>query len=185
MNMKTACVLAAIVLGAHPAASAQTVRSAGRIAYVSVQKLATESNEAKVASAKLETMRMEKAREVEARQKAVDAAQLAVVQAGGIFQRSRRATLVAEENRQRAELQRVAQQAQADLQNLQRQLQSELRVKINAVLERFVRQRNLEIVLNQDTTIVWAPPGADLTMEVLSALNAASPSPPSAPAETK
>jgi len=185
MSMKTGCTLALVCLLFQAVPSGQNGRSGSRIGYISMQKIVTEANDAKVGTAKLEAMRIEKAREVAAKQKAVDAAHLAVVQAGGIFQRSRRATLQADESRQRAELQRLAEQAQADLQNLQRQLQTDLRTKINMILERLVRQRGLEFVLNQDSAIVLAPAGADLTMEVLATLNAASASAASPPAQTK
>jgi Skp family chaperone for outer membrane proteins len=173
--MKTLRFGLVLVALAAPILRGGTVAAQGRfpIAYVSMQKIVTEANDAKVAAGKFETMRQEKAREITAKQKEADAAQLAVVQAGGVFQRSRRTALQADENRQRAELKKLTDQAQADLQNLQRQLQADLRERITAILAQLVKQKGVQLVLNQDTAVVFAQPGVDLTMEVLSALNAA------------
>ena len=142
------------------------------VAYVSMQKIAAESTEAKTGAAKLETMRQEKARAIAAKREALEATHLQLVQAGGLFQRSRRVQLQAEENRQRTELQRLTEQSQADLQNLQRQLQNSLRQKISTILDRLTKQKGVQLVLNADTSVVWAAPGIDLTQEVLSSLNA-------------
>jgi Skp family chaperone for outer membrane proteins len=141
------------------------------IAYVSMQRIAAEAREAKVAAAKLETMRQEKAREVGAKQKAVEAAHLATVAAGGIFQRSHRIQLQADESRQRQELQHLAEQAQADLQSLQHQLQESLRAKVNTIVAQLAKQKGVQVVLNEDTAVVWASTGVDLTAEILVKLN--------------
>jgi Skp family chaperone for outer membrane proteins len=141
------------------------------IAYVSMQRIAAEASEAKAAAAKFETMRQEKAREVTAKQKAVETAHLLVVQSGGVFQRSRRAQLQADESRQRAELQKLSEQAQVDLQNLQRQLQTTLREKINSIVDKLAKRRGVQLVLNEDSAVVWANPGIDLTTEIISSLN--------------
>src|SRR5438874_5020656 len=125
--MKKCCVgllLSAILI---VAGSSRAIDAQARlpIAYVSMQRISAEAVDAKTAAAKLETMRQTKTRQIAEKQKAVDAAHLAVVQAGGIFQRSRRPVLEREENRQRAELQRLVAEAQADIQNLQQQLQTD------------------------------------------------------------
>jgi Skp family chaperone for outer membrane proteins len=46
-----------------------------------------------------------------------------------------------------------------------------LRQKITAVLDDIAAKRGLQIVLNQDSAVVWAPAGADLTAQVIDRLN--------------
>src|SRR5437763_13138350 len=129
-SMDSSLLVILLVTGSANAAHAQARLP---IAYISMQRIGAEAAEAKAAAAKLETMRQAKSGQITAKQQAVDAAHLAVVQAGGIFQRSRRATLEAEEVRQRAELQRLVTQAQADVQNLQPQLQKDFIKKITTI----------------------------------------------------
>jgi len=178
MKSLVSALLLLALLSPALATSGTSSRPGLPIAYVSLQRIAAESSDAKVAAGKLEMMRQEKTREVAAKQKSLETAHLSVVRAGGMFQGSRRVQLQAEENRQRAELQHLTEQAQADLQNLQRQLQTSLRDKINAVVDKLAKQRGVQLVLNEDTAVVWASPRVDLTTEILSTLDgAANPKP--------
>jgi outer membrane protein len=150
------------------------------IAFISLQKIATESTQAKEAAKRLEMLRQTKAQEVRAKQKALEAIRLQVANAGGLFRGSKRAELVAEQKRQEAELLRVTQQAQSDVQNLQQELQTDLRRQIGAVVTDIAKRRGIQFVMNEDTAIVIAPAGADLTAEVIARLNAAPPQKPPA-----
>jgi Skp family chaperone for outer membrane proteins len=146
-------------------------RATPPIAFVSVQRISAQSSEAKAAAAQMEKLRQDKARELAARQKALEATQLQRANTGGFLQSSKRAQLKAQEDRERADLQHAQQQAQTDLQNLQRQLQTTLRQKVGEILRDIAKQRHLQVVLNEDTALVWAPAGADLTSEVVERLN--------------
>jgi Skp family chaperone for outer membrane proteins len=144
----------------------------GDIAYVSAQRILSESMEAKTANTRLEALRRTKATELAAKQKALEATHLQLVQLGGPFSNSKRARVQAEEERQRADLKRATEQAQADYQALQRQFQAELNKHLQALVATLAKDRRLRFVLNADTSVIWAAPGTDLTAEVLAGLNA-------------
>lgn len=144
-------------------------RPTGSVAYVSGQRLSTESIEGKAGQARLEAMRQEKANELRIRQQALEATrqQLALV-AGG----KEKLDLQQREQQQRADLDRATVQAQTDLQNLQRQLTVELQPKVRSALDDVVKGTDIQIVVQLETAVVWAAPGLDLTTAVLERLNA-------------
>jgi Skp family chaperone for outer membrane proteins len=147
-------------------------RSAGGLAYVSVQRILSEAAESKAAAKSLEELRRAKADEVARKQKELEATRLALANAGGVFQGSRRAELQAPVKRQQTELQQSIQEGQAELQKAQLDLQERLRRDLLSAIETLARKRGIQLVLNTDTAVVWAATGTDLTAEVLAALNA-------------
>lgn len=159
--------------GLAPAALAQG-RQGMPIAYVSVQRILNESDDAKAAAKELESLRAAKAQDLNARKQALDATRLQIANAGGYFSASRRAMLVETAKRQEGELQQATQQAQADFQELQRKAQDRLKGELKTILLGLAAQRGFQFVLNQDAALVLAPTGADLTDEVLARMNAAS-----------
>jgi outer membrane protein len=147
-------------------------RPATQIAYISLQRISTDSTDAKAAAAKLDALRQTRTRELTAKQHALEETRRQLANSGGLFRASRRARLKADEDRERTELQRLTQQAQNEFQELQRQLQSALHQKLTAVIDDISKRRAIQVVLNSEAAVVWAPPGADLTAEVLERLNA-------------
>jgi Skp family chaperone for outer membrane proteins len=93
--------------------------------------------------------------------------------AGGILAGSRRVRLKAQESQQQKELQELSQQAQTDYVNAQRTLQADLRRELNAAVGEIAKRKAIRLVLNEDSAVVWASIGTDLTNEVLERLNAA------------
>jgi Skp family chaperone for outer membrane proteins len=166
-----ALVLAGIL--APLAGEVATTRPAVPIAYISLQKIGAESVRAKEAAKQMEALRLAKTQDVAAKQKALETTRGELANSGGLLAASRRATLKAQESRQLAELQQATQQGQGELQNLQRQLHDDLRGEMNDVVADIAKRRAFQFILNSDTAIVWAPPGSDLTTEVLERLNAA------------
>jgi Skp family chaperone for outer membrane proteins len=149
-------------------------RPSASIAYISSQKILTESNDAKAAAKRLEELRQSKAQEIKAKQKALEATRLELVNAGGVFSASKRAQLKTREGEQQSELQRATQQAQIDFQSLQGQLQTELRRKFTPIVADAANRKGIQVVFNADTALIWTSAGTDLTAEVLERLNAAS-----------
>jgi len=88
-----------------------------------------------------------------------------------------RVRLRAEEQQQRAELERLAAQSQADLQTLQRQVSAEVATKVKAAVEEVVKGTGVQLVLNGESSVVWASPGLDLTSLVIERMNAQSAAP--------
>jgi Skp family chaperone for outer membrane proteins len=153
-------------------AAGANAATGGDIAFVSAQRILTESSEAKAGNARLEALRQKKAGELAAKQKALEAARLEVAQTGGVFSASKRAKAKADEERLLADAKHAAEQAQGEFQTMQRQIQTELSKHLGVIVAQFAQERRLRLVLNSDTAVVWAQPGNDLTAEVLAKLNA-------------
>jgi|KBSMisStandDraft_5_1062788.scaffolds.fasta_scaffold359237_2 outer membrane protein len=168
--MKQLCVFAASAIVIVLAAA--HVRSAGpTVVTVSLQRVATQSNIGKRSSQQLETMRQERNRDLQAKQKELEEA-IRQIAKGDALPAAERDRLVQDEARRRAELQQLTQQAQTELQSTQLRLQGELRGQLTPILADIAKRAGVDVVLNSDT-IAWAAPGTDTTNEVVQRLNAA------------
>jgi Skp family chaperone for outer membrane proteins len=167
-------VLAALV---SVAAAQQPDASFGtrRIGYVSMQQVLSETTEAKAAAEQLKATQQQKAGELRARQQALDETRRQLGEPAAMFQGKR---LRQQEERQRAELEQATVQAQQEFQTLQLQIQRELRARLKFVLDELSKRHRLEVVLNHDTSVLWAAPGLDLTSAVIERLNATVPPAP-------
>jgi outer membrane protein len=165
------CLLTVATLA--PSSAGAQPRAQFPIGYVSMQRLLSESDDAKAAAKELEAMRAARQQELNVKKQALDATRLEAANAGGIFSRSRHAELVERAAREESELQRAAKQAETEFQGLQKQVQERLRTELNGILTRMALERGLAYVLNQDTAIVLAPAAANLTADVLARMNAA------------
>jgi outer membrane protein len=168
--MKQLCVVAAsavviVLAAAH-------VRSAGpTVVTVSLQRVAAQSNVGKRVTQQLETLRQERTRDLQAKQKELEDVMRQVAKADAL-PTAERDRLVQDEARRRTEFQQLSQQAQSDLQSTQLRLQGELRAQLTPILADIAKRSGVDVVLNSDT-IAWAAPGTDTTNEVVQRLNAA------------
>ena len=142
------------------------------IGYVSMQRVLSDATEAKAAAERLKTTQQQKSGELRAKQQALAETKRQLGEPAGMFQGKR---LREQEERQRTELEQATAQAQVDIQTLQAQVQGELRTRLKSVLEDLAKRHSLEIVLNQDTSVLWAAPALDLTSAVIERLNATAP----------
>jgi Skp family chaperone for outer membrane proteins len=164
-----------VVLVALPVAAAQQPDASfatRRIGYVSMQQVLTETTEAKAAAERLKATQQQKSGELRARQQALDETRRQLGEPAGLFHGKR---LRAQEARQRTELEQATAQAQLDFQTLQLQVQRDLRARLKSVLDGLSKRHSLEVVLNHDTSVLWAAPGLDLTSAVIERLNATVP----------
>lgn len=160
-------VFAALVPGAI--AYVHAANQTSPIAYVSVQRVLSESTAAKADAAHLLAMQQQKAQELRQKQQALEATQQQLGGAAGVF---RGRQLRQQAQQQRADLERATAQAQADLQSLQRQLQFDFRIRLKSALDDLVKRQGVQLVLNEDTAVVWTVSGSDLTAGVIERLNA-------------
>jgi Skp family chaperone for outer membrane proteins len=158
-------VIVFVVATARPRTAAPTMVT------VSIQRLAAQSDAGKRANQQLDTLRLERQRELATKQKELEdiARQLTRNQAMPVAERER---LTQDETRRRAELQQLSQQAQATFQAAQTKLQTELRGQLVPILTDIAKRYGTDFVLNSDTAVAWAAPGTDATDEVLRRLNA-------------
>ena len=143
-----------------------------RIAYVSVQKVLGQYPAAQASAKRFQQFRDEKARAIAEKQKQVETLRLQIAQLGGVLQASKRAKAIRDEERARAEFQALQSEAQAGMQKMQRDSQAEFQSDMSAVLGELAKQRGADIVLNQDTSVIWAHSGMDWTNDVVERLNA-------------
>ncbi|MBK5296216.1 MAG: OmpH family outer membrane protein [Vicinamibacteria bacterium] len=175
--MKTLPVwLAVTVLGAIAVGLAQprAVTAPGPVAYVSSQRISNETADGKAGVARLQTLQRERAADVRTRQQALETTRQQMTLAKDDAARVR---LRAQEQQQRTELERTAAQSQADFLSLQRQVSAEVATKVKAAVQEVVKGTEVHLVLNGESSVVWAAPGLDLTSAVIERMNAQ----PSAP----
>lgn len=141
---------------------------AGAIAYISAQRISNETAEGKAGVAKVQELQRERGEEVRKLQQALEAtrAQIRLAQADS------RPRLQAQEQQQRSELERAVVRAQADIQALQRQVSSDVLARVRGVVGETVKGRDIKVVLNLETSVVWADPSLDVTDAVIARMNA-------------
>jgi outer membrane protein len=166
----TGVLVAALVCMPAPVAG-QASRS-GPIAYVSVQRVLSDSNAAKAGAKELEALRATRTEALKARRDELEALRLQIANSGGYFSGARREQLTATARQKEAELQQATQQAQTDFQDLQRKFQDTVREQLNGVLTDLARQRGYVFILNQDAAVLLGPSSANITDDVLARLNA-------------
>jgi Skp family chaperone for outer membrane proteins len=158
---------AAIVI----ALAAAQVRSAGpTVVIVSLQRIATQSNAGKRASQQLETLRQERARDLQAKQKELE--DVGRQLAKDSLPAADRERLSQDQSRRRAELQQLTTQAQTEFQSTQARVNAEVRSQLTPILADIAKRAGVDAIFNSDT-IAWAAAGADMTNEVVQRLNAA------------
>jgi Skp family chaperone for outer membrane proteins len=146
-------------------------RSAPPIAYISLQRILTESDDAKAAFKQLEAFRASSAQEVNMKKQTLEATRLQIANAGGIFSASKRLQLTDLAKRQELELQQATQKAQTDFADLQKKFQERLRADLSTVVTALAAERGVQYVLNQDAAVILAPKAGNWTDEVLQRLN--------------
>lgn len=164
-------VAPAIALGV---AQQRVTPPSGPVAYVSSQRIASETAEGKAGVARLQAMQRERAADVRAKQQALEATRRQLQSAADEAARTR---LQAQEQQQRTEFEQAVAKAQTDMQSQQRQISTELAAKVNKILAEELKGSAVQMVVSGDTVVVWTAPGLDLTALVIEKLNAQAPAP--------
>ena len=170
---RTALALAFLAVSAAPvAAFAQqpAVPPNATVAYVSAQRLTNETNVGKQGVARLQAAQQQRQADLRSRQQALDATrqQLSAATDAGV-----RAALQQQEQQQRTGLERATAEAQAETQNLQRQAAAELQARLRVEIPEIIKGTAIQVIVQQETAIVWAAPGLDLTSALIERINSA------------
>lgn len=158
--------------GAALAGAAVSAPSRTHLAYISVQRVATQSIIGQTSAKRLEAARQEKSRALAEKTQKVEALRLEMAQNGGILYRSKREELRKQEERERAELEKLKETVQTEIQALQREIQTAFQTDLRTALVDLAGQRDADLVLNADTSVVWAKGGYDLTDETIKRVDA-------------
>lgn len=154
-----------------------------KYAYINVARIAAESSEGRSANEKVKALNDQKVRELNEKNKALQTAQQKLEQGGNVLSDVARGQLQSEIERQQRDIQRFTEDAQQDVTALQQQLQEDFQRKLNPVIDKVAREKQVHMVFSaSDSGLVWADPGLDLTTEVITAFNGAPGAKPAAPA---
>jgi outer membrane protein len=143
-----------------------------KYAYINVQRIAAESADGKTATDRVKALNDQKVKELNDKNRQMQAAQQKLEQGGSVLSDAARAQLTAEIERQQRDIQRFTEDAQQDVQALQQQLQEDFQRKLNPVIDRVAREKQVHMVFSAaDSGLVWADPGLDLTNDVIRAFD--------------
>lgn len=139
-----------------------------KVAFVDVQRIASESAEGKAANAKIGALQQKKSAELAEKQKALQADQQKLQSSGTVLSDQARAELERKIERQGVDIERATQDAQKELQDLTQSLQAEFQRKLFPVVDQLARERGLHMVFSAaDAGLVWGDQGLDLTSDVI------------------
>jgi len=166
-----------------PAAPAPKFQEGLKYAYVNMQRVAAESSDGKAAAEKLKAFQDQKGRELQDRQKTLQAAQQKLESGGSVLSEGARAQLAADIEKQQRDLQRLSEDAQQDVQTLAQQVEEQFTRTVLPVVGKVAQDKQVHFVFNAaQSGLIWAEQGMDLTSEVIAALNTGGARPAPAPA---
>jgi Skp family chaperone for outer membrane proteins len=170
---------------AQPAPTAPVPRfqDGMKYAFVYVDQLAAFSNAGKLLSGKVQALQEQKLKELQDRNKALQAAQEKLDKGASVMNETARAQLQADIERQQRDLQRASEDAQQEVNTLTQQLQQEFYRVVAPAIERVAKAKQVHFVFNaQESGLVWADATMDLTAEVIKELDAGATAKPAAAA---
>ena len=164
-----------------PAPPAVPFQDGLKYAYIRIDLIAASSVEGRSANDKVKALNDQKVRELNERNKALQSAQQKLEQGGTVLNDAARGQLQLEIERQQRDIQRFTEDAQQDVQALQQQLQEDFQRKLNPVVDRVAREKQVHMVFSAaDSGLVWADPSMDLTADIIRAFDAAATAKPAA-----
>jgi len=159
----------------QPAPPAARFQDGLKYAYINVQRIAAESVEGKAATEKVKAVNDNKVRELQDKNKALQAAQQKLEQGGGVMNDAARAQLQSDIERQQRDIQRSTEDAQQEITAITQQLQGEFERKLTPVVDKVAKEKQLHFVFSAaESGLVWAEPTMDLTTDVIRAFDASS-----------
>ena len=147
---------------------AQVAKTPSAVAFVSANRVLTESVHGRSEAARLLALQQQRAADLRAKQQTLEATRQALAKA---VDDAAKIEWQQKELQQRTDLERAAQQAQADYQSLQRQINADLQQRLKSTLDDLLKTQGYQLVLNSDTALVWVTPDLDLTPAVVAKMN--------------
>ena len=149
--------------------------------YVNMQAIAQQSAEGKVLADKLKSAQDTKQRELQDKNKNLQAMQQKLDQGGSVLSEAARTQLASDIDRTQRDLQRASEDAQEELQKLAQQVEEDFTRKVLPIVDKVAKEKQVHFVFNAaQSGLIWADPGMDLTTEVIAALNGSKPAAPAA-----
>lgn len=148
--------------------SPRAATPAATMGYVSAQRISAETAEGRAGVARVQAMQRERGADVQAKQNAFAASANEL----GAATPENRPRLQGVLQQRRSEFEQATIRAQADVQAVQRQVSADMLARVRSVVGEVVKGREIQVVLNLDTAVVWAAPNLDLTSAVIAKMNA-------------
>jgi Skp family chaperone for outer membrane proteins len=164
----TSIAVGALLAGVVVARQTPTSGPALSIGYVSAQRVFAESAEGQAQVDRVRELQQQRVGELRTRQQTLEDLRRQLAQA---TDGAARVQLQQQESQLRTDLERATSQAQLELQNLQRQAQTDVQNLVKGVLDEFVKDQGLQLVLSGDQAVLWGAPGMDLTDAVIQRLD--------------
>ena len=159
-----------------PAPAPKPFPEGAKIAFINIQRIASESGEGKAATAKVQALNQKKVQELNDKNKALQADQQKLQSGGTVMSDSARAELEKKIERQNVDIQRTTQDAQQEVQELQQELQNEFQRRLLPIVQQVAQEKGLQILFSAaDSGIVWADPGLDITADVIKRFDTGAP----------
>jgi outer membrane protein len=159
---------------AQPAAARPPFRAGLKYAYINVQEIAATSNEGKGFNAKVQALQEQKIKELQDKNKALQATQQKLEQGGSVLNDATRAQLQADIEKQQREIQRATEDAQQEVTALTQQLQAQFEQRLTPIITAVAKEKGVDFIFDaQQPGLVYADPGMDLTLDTIRAYDAA------------
>jgi Skp family chaperone for outer membrane proteins len=158
-----------------------------KYAYVRMQLIAERSADGKRATGEINALREKLTKELNDKNKELQTAQQTLETQGAVLSDAKRTQLQTQIERTQRDIQRMAEDADEDIARLQERLQQEFMKKLNPLLDRIAKEKQLHMIFQvPEAGLVWAVQGMDLTTDLIQALDAGDGAKPaaSAPATT-
>src|SRR5262245_5139968 len=154
-----------------------------KYADVNMQVIASQSAEGRAAAEKLKAAQETKQRELQDKNKNLQAMQQKLDSGGGVLSDAARAQLQNDIDRTQRDLQRASEDAQEELQKLAQQVEEDFTRRVLPIVDKVAKEKQVHFVFNAaQSGLIWADPGMDLTTDVITALNSSGGAKPAAPA---
>ena len=145
-----------------------------KIGFVDLQTIASNSNEGKAATAKIQELQKKRTAELTEKNKQAQSIQTKLQQGGTVLSEAARGQAEKDLQKLQRDLQAMQEDAQAEITEMTQQLQAEFQDRLNPIIEQVATEKNLQVVFSvRDSGIVWAYSGIDLSAEVIKRFDAA------------
>ena len=159
-----------------PAPARRAFPEGTKYAFVNIQRIAAESNEGKVASTKVQALNQQKVNELNEMNKALLAVQEKLEAGVSVLSATAAAQLQKDIERRQIDLQRFTEDAQQEVTGLQEQLQEDFELKLTPILQQIATEKELHMLFSTtDAGLVWGDSALDITPEIITRFNAATP----------
>ena len=158
-----------------------------KYAFIQFQVVVQASAEGKRAQAEIQALQEQRQKEITEKDKQLQSLQDQLQNQGGVWNEAKKIQVQNEIERGTRDIQRMVEDAKADVQKLTEQLQQNFMIKLSPVIEKLAKEKQVDMIFNaNESGLVWANPGMNLTGDVIAALDGgtakpAAAAPPAAP----